>query len=312
MSTLNDTAELLRVLGEPTRLRLALLLGELRLSVAELTELTGLAQSRISSHLARMRRLGLIAEERHGSTSLQGLAESLPWPAAQVLATLREGAAADELAHDLELARALVARREQREGWAARVAGEMEKHYSPGRGWEVLAHALRPWARLGDTLDIAAGDGVVAGFLAPQARSLTCVDLDATVAAAGQQRLRGRGLDNARYLRADMHALPFAPRVFDTVLLLNALPYSDDAPRALAEAARVLRPGGTLLLGTLDAHSHAASVAAYDHRNQGFGLDTLRALVASTGLALAGEPALVTELRPPYHRVHVLLARHAN
>ena len=79
MSTpITTTAETLRVLAEPTRLRILLILGQVPLSVAELTELTGLAQSRVSSHLGRLRRLGVLDEQRRGNFSLQQLRTPLP------------------------------------------------------------------------------------------------------------------------------------------------------------------------------------------------------------------------------------------
>ncbi len=310
--TVSDTAELLRVLGEPTRLRLALVLAPFSLTVAELTELTGLAQSRISSHLARMRRLGLLAEARRGTASLQALNTPLPEPAASLLRLLQEQVDPDIQQQDHEAARALVARRRHRNGWAAGVAGEMEKHYSPGRGWEIIAHTLLPFLRLGDVLDIAAGDGVVASLLAPQASRVTCVELDGTVALAGARRLSRTACTQAHYLQADMHALPFDSHRFDTVLLLNALTYSHDANRVIAEAARMLRPGGQVALTTLDKHQHSASVATYDHCNNGFTREELLRMLASNGLQVAApEIPCITETRPPFHQVHVLRATRA-
>lgn len=306
---LESTAELLRVIGEPTRLRLALVLRNCSLSVAELTELTGLAQSRISSHLARMRRLQLIDEDRRGTASLQKLRNPLAEPANSLLKLLSEQADSSVQQHDLELAHTLIARRDKKQGWAAGVAGEMEKHYSPGRGWEVIAHTLLPFLELGDVLDIAAGDGVVASLLAPRARYVTCVELDKTVAQAGELRLRKAKLSNARYVRGDMHDLPFASAQFDTVLLLNALTYSTHAPDAVAEAARMTRPGGQVVLTTLNKHEHTASMALYDHCNPGFQRMELVRMLESNGLSVDNpDVACIHETRPPYHQVHVLLA----
>lgn len=306
-ATISDTAELLRVLGEPTRLRLALLLGQFRLTVAEMTELTGLAQSRISSHLARMRRLNLLAEDRRGSASLQSLQSPLPEPANGLLEILRQQTDPELQQQDSEAARALIARRERRGGWAAGVAGEMEKHYSPGRGWEVITRILLPFIRLGDVLDIAAGDGVVASLLVPRSQSITCVELDETVVAAGERRLGSQA--KARYLRADMHCMPLDDAQFDTVFLLNALTYSREPEQVIAEAARCLKPGGQMALSTLDKHDHHASVAMYDHCNNGFSRQELLTMLRAAKLQAADDAiATIEESRPPFHRVHVLLA----
>ncbi|MGB1557404.1 MAG: ArsR/SmtB family transcription factor [Oceanococcaceae bacterium] len=306
---LSDTAELLRVLAEPTRLRLALVLSRYSLTVAELTELTGLAQSRVSSHLARMRRLNLLQEVRQGASSLQALRSNLQGPARDLLPMLQQHVAGEAMQRDWEAAQALIDRRERHPGWAARVAGEMEKHYSPGRGWEVMTRALVPMLQLGSVLDIAAGDGVIAELLFPHAQAVTCVEIDPTVAQAGRRRLQRAGASNALYLQADMHALPFAGGSFDSVLLLNALTYSAEPDQVVAEAARMLRPGGQLCLSTLDQHNHAASVAPYDHCNNGFARGELVRLLESNGLSVSSaHPLPIPETRPPFHHVHVLHA----
>lgn len=310
MSTpITTTAESLRVLAEPTRLRILLILGQVPLSVAELTELTGLAQSRVSSHLGRLRRLGVLDEQRRGNFSLQQLRTPLPPNIAAMLPVLRKQSQGAELEQDLEAARALQARREGRPGWAARVAGEMEKHYSPGRGWEVVSRALIPELTLGRVLDVAAGDGVVAELLAPRASSYVCLDIDNTVAMAGRKRLQNAGLQRVPYLQGDMHTLPFATASFDSVLLLNALQYSADAAQVLREAGRVTKPNGRVWLATLDAHEHEASVAAFDHKNLGFARAQLHTLLAQAGLGIVDRTlSMASESRPPFHQVHVLHA----
>ncbi|MEN8720438.1 MAG: methyltransferase domain-containing protein, partial [Oceanococcaceae bacterium] len=282
-------------------------LTDYQLTVAELTELTGLAQSRISSHLSRMRRHGLLDEDRRGSATLQRLRTPLPDLSRHLLNVLRAEIDSDIAGQDREAAQALVARRAQRQGWAAGVAGEMEKHYSPGRGWEVITHTLLPFLQLGDVLDIAAGDGVVAQLLAARCTRMTCVELDDTVARAGARRIAA--IANALYVRADMHALPLADQQFDTVLLLNALTYSPAPAQVIREAARVVRPGGRVVLTTLDAHDHPASVALYDHCNQGFQRTELAALLSAHDLQLdPSSTARITETRPPFHGVHVVAA----
>src|SRR4029079_12823562 len=131
-------------------------------------------------------------------------------------------------------------------GWPDRIAGEMERHYSPGRTWEALARGLIGLADLGDVLDAGAGDGATAQLLAPRARSITCVDVSEKLVDAARVRLAGHA--NARCEVADLHDLPFANASFDQVLLLNVLPSLKHPGAALAELARALRPGGRLAL----------------------------------------------------------------
>jgi ArsR family transcriptional regulator len=160
---------------------------------------------------------------------------------------------------------------------------------------------------LGDVLDVASGDGALAELLAPRAHSLTCIDQSARVVEAGAKRLAG--WSQVRMLQGDMHALPLPDASFDLVLLLQALPYSEQPERAFAEAARVLRPGGRLLLTALDAHEHRATVAPYGHRNQGFAAPRLQRLAERAGLTDIEVTHGGVEARPPHFGVWVLSAR---
>src|SRR5579875_1157927 len=163
-------------------------------------------------------------------------------------------------------------------GWPDAVAGEMERHYSPGRTWEAVARAFVGLMTLGDVLDAGAGDGAIAELLAPRARRITCLDRNARMAAAARTRLaRAHNVD---VVRGDVTAIPAADAAFDQVLLLNVLTSVETPAAALAEVARVLRPGGQLVLVTLDAHTHTAVTAAYGHVHAGFRPAALRRMLA--------------------------------
>jgi SAM-dependent methyltransferase len=297
---LADAAALARLLGDPTRLRLLALLGEETLTVAELTAATGLAQSRVSTHLARLREQGLVTPRRVGTRSVQALTPSgsggVLWDA------LRSSLGDALLAEDRER---LLRHRSRTDGtWADGVAGRMARHYAPGRTWESAARALAGVGRLGRLLDIASGDGALAELLAPRADEVTCLDLSSAVVRAGRQRLPG-----LRFLRGDMHALPFADGSFDHVLLLNALSYAADPAQAVGEAARVLAPGGTLVSVALRTHRHAELAARYDHVRMGFEPDELADLFESHGLELDLCAVTSREKRPPHLSVITIYAQ---
>src|SRR5690606_2265892 len=114
----------------------------------------------------------------------------------------------------------------------------------------------------------ASGDGITAELLAPHAHSIVCVDSSERVAEAAAKRLKA--FANVRVIHGDMHALELGKQRFDLVLMLHALTYAQDPAKAVAEAARVLRPGGRLLAVTLGRHDHRAVVEPFDHRNLGF------------------------------------------
>ena len=158
-----------------------------------------------------------------------------------------------------------------------------------------------------DEADVASGDGALSQLLAPRARTLTCVDLSERVVAAGRARLSDQ--PHARVLQGDMHALPLADGSVDQVLLLQALPYSEQPACVLSEAARVLRPQGQLLLTCLDLHEHRSVVAPFGHRNLGFLPADLRRLVAGAGFQDTRITSGGVEARPPHFQVWVATAR---
>jgi ArsR family transcriptional regulator len=155
--------------------------------------------------------------------------------------------------------------------------------------------------RLGDVLDAGAGDGATAQLLAPRARSITCVDVSEKLVEAARVRLAGHA--NARCEVADLHDLPFGDGSFDQVLLLNVLPFLKQPGAALAEAARVLRPGGALALVTLAAHEHLDVTAAYGHVHAGFAPANLRRLLGKAGLDVETCDITSRERRAPYFQV---------
>ena len=124
-------------------------------------------------------------------------------------------------------------------GWPESKAGEMERHYSPGRTWEATARALFGLLRLGRVLDIGCGDGTMAELLAPRAEAYVGVDHSDKMILAGRERLTR--FENVRLVVGDMHALDFGANEFDEVLLLNVLTYSPAPARALS---RRLSPSG--------------------------------------------------------------------
>lgn len=106
-----------------------------------------------------------------------------------------------------------------------------------------------------------------------------------------------------------MHALPLADGAFDLVVLMHALTYSGKPAQAVAEAARVLRPGGQLLLSSLARHEHRAAVEAYGHVNLGFTERELRRFLDRAGLDLVTAETVTREKRPPHFEVISLIAR---
>jgi SAM-dependent methyltransferase len=298
----------LKVLADPTRVRLLALLEGEELTVAELSGITRLAQPRVSTHLAKLKDAGLVRDRRAGVSAYYRFDDESLDPAQRALwQALSTGSDDPLLRQDAERVAGVLAMRAADQNWADSVAGDMERHYSPGRTWEALARSALPLLETGDVLDIASGDGVLAELLAPHARRYVCVDSSRRVVAAAAERLRK--FRNVEVREGDMHALPFGDGEFDLVVLMHALTYADKPAQAVAEAARVLRPGGRLLLSSLARHEHQSVVQAYGHANLGFADKDLRRFVSRAGLELVNADTVTREKRPPHFEVISMIAR---
>ncbi len=298
----------LKVFADATRVRLLALLESEELTVAELSAITRLAQPRVSTHLAKLKDAGLVRDRRAGVSAYYRFDDAALDPAQRALwNTLREGSDDPLLRQDGERVSAVLAMRAADQNWADTVAGDMERHYSPGRTWEAMARSALPLLEPGDVLDIASGDGVLAELLAPHAHRYACLDSSTKVVLAASERLRK--LKNVEVHEGDMHALPFAAAQFDLVALMHALTYSERPAQAVAEAARVLRPGGRLLLTSLAHHEHRSVVDAYGHVNLGFSEKDLREFTANAGFEIISCETVTRERRPPHFAVIALIAR---
>lgn len=301
------TSALLRLLSDPTRVRLLALLEREELTVAELSAVLRLAQPRVSTHLAKLKEADLVRDRRAGVSSYYRYNGELDARENALLRALKDNVD-DALLHDDERRLpGVLAKRARAEGWADTVAGDMERHYSPGRTWETLARGMTCLVETGDVLDIASGDGVLAELLAPRARSIVCIDTSERVVDAA--RLRLKGFANVEVRVGDMHALDLPAERFDLVLLMHALTYSEQPAAVVAEAARVLRPGGRLLAATLGRHAHRNVVEPFEHRNLGFSTDELGDFARKAKLEVIACERLTRERRPPHFEVISLLAR---
>jgi ArsR family transcriptional regulator len=299
---LGRCVETFNLLGDESRLRLCALLRERELCVSDLVQVTGISQSRVSTHLGRLREAGIVRDRRQGAQSFYTLAHAALPEAVQGLLDESTLAADPTLAGDRKRLAELEA--ERRGGSAASLLDDLERYYSPGRTWRSLTAGLAALLDLGDVLDVGSGDGAAAAMIAPHCRSLTCIDVNARMVEAARDRL-----ERFRHVRveiADVHHLPQEPAAFDAVLLFHTLTYTEHPPRAIAECARVLRPGGKLVLLCLDEHQQPEVTAPYGERHQGFSKATLQTLLSKAGLLVLSAEIACREPRKP--RLEVMLA----
>ncbi|MDF3065781.1 MAG: transcriptional regulator, ArsR family [Polyangiaceae bacterium] len=300
---LTQFVETLNLLGDENRIRLCALLRERELCVTDLVRITGISQSRVSTHLGRLREAGFVRDRRQGQQSFYGLSlDALPATARAVL---------DEAAHSRDPTlegdqRRLSELEAERRGSGSEFSEDIERYYSPGRTWQSLAVGLAALLDLGDVLDVGSGDGAAASSLAPYCRTLTCIDSSGKMIEAARERLTRLEHVSARV--ADVHDLPFVESSFDAVLMFHTLTYADRPARALSECARVLRPGGRLVLLCLDEHRQHEVTAPYGERHPGFSPAAVRDLLARTGLTVRTSEVACRESRKPHLQVVLAIA----
>ena len=277
---------LYRVLGEDVRLRLLRVLAQEQLNVTELTAVLGLAQSGVSRHLGLLKDAGLVAEEPAGgftyyrldTAALEGSLAGL-W--AHLQAQFADTAtSATVRADDARLQEVLRLRRENFD-----THGTDSAQLVPGRSWAAWARALGHLLPRLDVADLGCGDGHLAIEAARWAGRVYAVDRSAVVLQRARALARKHRVTNIVWKRGEIERVPLPDACVDVALLSQALHHAADPERALAEAVRVLRPGGRSLLLDLRPHDQAWVKDRLGDQWLGFSDDALTALMRRAGLS---------------------------
>ncbi|MDQ2659974.1 MAG: metalloregulator ArsR/SmtB family transcription factor [Verrucomicrobiota bacterium] len=255
---MSSTINFLRLLADPTRLRLILLLEEEELSVAELQDIMGMGQSRISSHLAQLKRAGVVADRRAGKNVYYALCDSKSWSAARAQVSELTRTLARELpetAHDrTALKVALRKRQDTTRAYFDELAGKFGRSYVPGRSWQALAHTLITLLPARTVADLGAGEGTLSQLLAKTAKQVIAIDNAPKMVEFGSKLAKEHGLKNLEYRLGDIEDPPIAKGTIDLAILSQALHHAPHPERAIAGAYRALKKGGRLVI--LDLLSH--------------------------------------------------------
>ncbi len=302
MPPLNASWDTLKLLSDPTRLRiLALLLGE-ELSVAELQEVLDMAQSRISSQLALLRQADLVVDRREGKKAFYSLRADLPPAVAHLLRTACETMHGQpELAEDrANLERILNKRRAHQEQYFNLIAGKLGKNHCPGRSWEAIGHlALRLTPRI-TIADLGAGEGLVSQLLARRAEQVWCIDNSPRMVEVGTELAAKNGLTNLSYKLGDIEQVPLPDTSVDLAILSQALHHARHPQKAVDEAARILRPGGQLLVLDLKEHGFEKARELYADVWLGFKESALHGFLKKAGLQQVEVTTVAREDHEPF------------
>jgi ArsR family transcriptional regulator len=287
---MKEASALFRLLGDEARLRLLRVLARDRFNVTELTGVLGLAQSGISRHLGLLKDAGLVAEERSGAYTYYKLAPGVRQNGNGALWTLLEAqfaagdAAATVRADEARLQEVL---RLRRENFDAHTGPDTRdgRQLVPGRSWAAWARALGHLMPALDVVDIGCGEGYLAIEAAQWARHVTAVDRSPDVLARAKALGTRRRAANITWKRGEMEKLPLADHSVDLAILSQALHHAADPPTVLAEATRVVRPGGRVLLLELRSHDEAWVREQLGDRWLGFEDNQLRSMLEDAQLA---------------------------
>jgi ArsR family transcriptional regulator len=299
---MTDSWDSLKVLSDSTRLRLLALLSREELSVAELQEILGMAQSRISSQLALLRQVGFVTDRRDGKRAFYSLRAGLP---PRQLALLR--AACDSVA-DLpgsaedrdNLDRILQKRRRVSEQYFNLIAGKLGKHHCPGRSWEAIGHLALRLVPAITVADLGAGEGLISQLIARRAERVWCIDNSPRMVEVGTELAKKNGLGNLAYKLGDLEQVPLPDKSVDLAILSQALHHASHPQTAVDEAARILRPGGQLLVLDLKEHTFERAHELYGDLWLGFKESVLHGFLKKAGLQHVEVAAVSREENEPH------------
>lgn len=289
---------ILKAAGETTRLRLLALLSLGEFNVKDLTRILGQSQPRVSRHLKLLADAGLVERYQEGSWVFFRLRDGGPNRKVRqlVLGLLDE----TDPALMRDRARAQTIRQEQAEAAQAYFranAAQWDRIRALHAPEEDVTAAMQE--ALGDgrfecLVDIGTGTGHVLEVFAPQAESAYGVDLNRDMLAYARAKIDRLGLNHVQLRQADLFNLPFADSSADAVIIHQVLHFLEDPADAVAEAARILKPGGRLLIVDFAPHRLEFLREQFAHRRLGFGRAQVAAWLEEQGLSLGG----YREIRP--------------
>jgi ubiquinone/menaquinone biosynthesis C-methylase UbiE/DNA-binding transcriptional ArsR family regulator len=253
-----STINFLRLLADPTRLRLLLLLEQEELSVAELQDILGMGQSRISSHLAQLKRAGAVEDRRAGKKVYYGLTNGQKLGAQRAKVSELTRALAREMPETQRdrtaLKVALRKRQDKAREYFDQLAGRFGRSHCPGRSWQALAHTMISLLPPLTVADLGAGEGTLSQLLAKKARKVIAIDNAPKMVEFGAQLAKKHGFKNLEYRLGDIEEPPIEKNSIDLAIFSQALHHAIHPERAIAAAHRILKKGGRIVV--LDLLSH--------------------------------------------------------
>jgi ubiquinone/menaquinone biosynthesis C-methylase UbiE len=298
----------LRAISDPTRLRLLLLLLEEELTVAELQEILGMGQSRISASLSLLKREAIACNRRVGKNIFYSV---LPETVVSLRSILE--AAQDELpevAHDAAALNLVLRKRKDKAAeYFNKLAGRFGRRYLPGRSWQALAHALLRLLPPMVIADLGAGEGTLSQLLARGAKKVIAIDNSDKMVEFGGSLARQHGFRNLEYRLGDIEDPPIEIESVDMALFSQALHHASSPQRAVSAAHRILREGGRIVILDLVSHSNEQARELYADVWLGFSEIDLQQILKRAGFSQIETGIVSREAQAPKFETLLATAR---
>jgi len=282
----------LKLLGDDTRLRILRLLGREPLNVTELTSILGLAQSGISRHLSLLRKAQLVEERREGVYTYYQVPEGVLTQAGgeaetEVASTeLRQMwefirnqlNASEDPFHDLSRLTEVLRQRENYGG------GLNEKLLEPGQSWFAWSRALHGLLPALDAIDLGCGDGSMTIEMGRFAKRAVGIDIDPSAIFSARKKAEREHMTNVTFKEDRIEKLQEASTSYDLAVFSQSLHHLKDPTEGIRQGARVLRPGGRMIVFDLAPHNEKWVVDKLSHVHLGFAPETLQEMLSAAGL----------------------------
>lgn len=292
------------MVADPTRLRLLLLLDLEEVSVAELQDILGMGQSRISTHLAQLKRAGLVMARRSGKNVYYGASKGAAQNGAgnrvrEIVRGLGRDlpeAAKDRTALELVLRK----RQDQAREYFDQLAGRFGRDYLPGRSWQALANVLIALLPPMTVADLGAGEGTLSQLLARTARKVIAIDNSEKMVEFGSSLARKHGFDNLEYRLGDIQDPPIKKASIDLAIFSQALHHANRPERAIASARDILKKGGRVVILDLLSHQFDKARQLYLDQWLGFSEVQLHDLLEEAGFTHIDVRVVSREKQSPH------------
>lgn len=274
-----------------------MLVNQESLSVAELQEVLGMGQSRISTQLSQLKAEGLVNDERSGKHNMYSCT------AADDLLDVAKLAADEvpEVKSDKAALRHLLRKRKDTaRAYFDELAGRFGKDYVPGRSWKALAEALLKVLNYDVVADLGAGEGTLSQLLAQRAKKVIAVDLSPKMVEYAQKIAHQNGLKNVEYRIGDIEEPPIDDKTLDLAVLSQALHHAENPQKAIQAAFNTLKPGGRLIILDLVQHQFEEARELYADRWLGFAESDLAKMLEKAGFKDLEIVVADKESEPPH------------